>query len=87
VNIRGINDVYGVGELEAVGSALIEAHERGHDVDEWGPTIGERMCIAKCRLCGRLVWIVCLHGEETWRVGGNALNASCKGGLRKRPRS
>ena len=29
MNIRGISDVYGVGELEATGSALIEAHETG----------------------------------------------------------
>jgi hypothetical protein len=35
MNIRGINDVYGVGELEATGSALIEAHERGHDLGDW----------------------------------------------------
>src|SRR5215210_7446217 len=58
MNIRGISDVYGLGELEAAGSALIKAHERGHDLDEWGPIIGERMRIARCRLCGRLVWIV-----------------------------
>jgi len=30
-----INDVYGVGELEVAGSALIEAHERGHDLGDW----------------------------------------------------
>jgi len=35
MDMRGINDVYGVGELEATGSALIEAHERGHDLGEW----------------------------------------------------
>jgi hypothetical protein len=35
MNMRGINDVYGVGELEATGSALIEAHERGHDLGDW----------------------------------------------------
>jgi len=35
MNIRGINDVYGVGELEATDSALIEAHERGHDFGDW----------------------------------------------------
>jgi hypothetical protein len=34
MNICGISDVYGLGELEAAGSALIEAHERGHDLDE-----------------------------------------------------
>jgi hypothetical protein len=38
MNMSGINDVYGVGELEATGSALIEAHERGHDLGDWGPT-------------------------------------------------
>ena len=26
-------------------------------------------------------------GEETWRVGGNALNADCERGFRKRPES
>ena len=30
-----INDVYGVDELEATGSALIEAHERGQDFGDW----------------------------------------------------
>ena len=29
MNIRGISDVYGLGELEATGSALIEAQEGG----------------------------------------------------------
>ena len=38
MNMSGINDVYG-GQLEATGSALIEAHERGHDLSDWGPTI------------------------------------------------
>ena len=52
MNIRGISDVYGLGELEATGGALIEAQEGGHDLDEWGPTIGERMRIARCRWCG-----------------------------------
>jgi hypothetical protein len=33
--MRGINDVYGVGELEATGSALVDAHERGHDLGDW----------------------------------------------------
>jgi hypothetical protein len=87
MNIRGINDVYGVGELEATGSALIEAHERGHDLGEWGPTIGERMRFAKCRRCGRLVWIVRPPGVESWRVGGNALNADCALGFGRRPGS
>jgi hypothetical protein len=86
MNMRGINDVYGVGELEAAGSALIEAHERGHDLGNWCPTM-ERMRFTRCRLCGRLVWIVLPPGEETWRVGGNALNAGCAPGFRKRPGS
>jgi hypothetical protein len=30
-----INDVYVVGELEAAGSALIEAHECGQDFGDW----------------------------------------------------
>ena len=30
-----INDMYVVGELEATGSAFIEAHERGHDFGDW----------------------------------------------------
>ena len=72
MNMNGINDVYGLGELEAAGSALMEAHERGHDLGEWGPTIGERMRIAKCRLCGRLVWTVRPPGEE--------LSVRCAGG-------
>ena len=87
MNIRGINDVYGAGELEATASALIEAHERGHNLGEWGPTIGERMRLTRCRGCGRLVWIVRLPGVESWRVGGNALNADCAQGFRRRPRS
>ena len=87
MNMNGINDVYGLGELEAAGSALIEAHERGHDLGEWGPTIGERMHIARCRLCGRVAYTVRLPGEKTWRVGGNALNAGCAPGFSKRPGS
>ena len=84
MNIRGISDAYGVGELEATGSALIKAHERGHDLGEWGPTIGGRMRIARCRLCGRLAWIVRPPDEESWRVGGNVINADCERGFRKR---
>ena len=53
----GVNDVYGVDELEATGSAVVQAHERGHDLDDWR-LIGERMRAASCRLCGRLAWIV-----------------------------
>jgi hypothetical protein len=81
MNLIGISDVYGVGELEAAGSALIKAHEGGHDLDEWGPIIGERMRIAKCRLCGRLVWIVRPPDEEAWRVGGNAVHTDCERGV------
>ncbi len=82
--MTGTNDVYGLGELEAAGSALIEAHERGHDLGDWGPIVGERMRTAKCRLCGRLVWIIRPPGEETWRAGGNALNTDCAPGIRRR---
>jgi len=35
MDIRGFSDVYDVGELEATGSALIEALERGHDLGDW----------------------------------------------------
>jgi len=35
MDMRGTNDVYGLGELDAAGSALIEAHERGHDLGDW----------------------------------------------------
>ena len=84
MNMTGTNGVHRVGELEAAGSALIEAHERGHELGEWGPTIGERMRLAKCRGCGRLAWIVRPPGVETWRVGGNALNADCERRFRRR---
>ena len=33
-----INDVFGVGELEAAGSALIEAYERGYNLGDWRPS-------------------------------------------------
>jgi hypothetical protein len=36
--MAGINDVFGVGELEAAGSALIEAYERGHNLGDWRPS-------------------------------------------------
>jgi hypothetical protein len=42
------------------------------------------MRLSKCRGCGRLVWIVLSPGEERWRVGGNALNADCAPGFRRR---
>lgn len=79
----GLNDVYGANELEATGSAMIEAHERGHDLGDWR-SIGERMRVAGCRLCGRLVWIVRPPCEETWRVGGNVLEADCELEFRNR---
>lgn len=79
-----LNDVCGANELEATGSAMIEAHERGHDLGDWR-SIGERMRVAAgCRLCGRLVWIVRPPREETWRVGGNALEADCELEFRNR---
>ena len=77
------NDVYGVDELEAAGSALIEAYERGHDLGDWRP-IHERMRIASSRLCGCLLWIVRPPDEKTWRAGGNALNADCAPEFRRR---
>ena len=73
----GLNDVSGRDELEATGSAMIKAHERGHALGDWRSII-ERMRVAVCRLCGRLVWIVRLPREETWRVGGNALGGDCE---------
>ena len=79
----GLNEVYGRDELEATGSAMIEAHEHGHDLGNWR-TIGDRMRVAGCRLCGRLVWIVRPPREEMWRVGGNALEADCERGFENR---
>ena len=55
--MAGTYDVYGVGEREAAGGALIEAYERAHNLGDWRP-IHERMRIASCRLCGCLLWIV-----------------------------
>ena len=80
MSIYGLNDVYGGGELQATGSAMIEAHEREHNLGDWR-SIDERMRLAGCRLCGRLVWIVRPSGEKTWRVGGNALETDCERGL------
>jgi hypothetical protein len=76
IKAYGLNDMYGTDELEATGRAVFEAHERGHDLGDWRP-IHERVRVAACRLCGRLVWIVCSTSEEIWRVGDNAFNADC----------
>ena len=75
-NMAGINDVFGVGELEAAGSALIEAYERGYNLGDWRPS-NERMRIASYKLCGCLLWIVRPPDEKSWRAGGKALNAEC----------
>ena len=80
MHTNGVNDVHGADELEVTGSALVQAHERGHVLGDWR-LIGEQMRLAGCRLCGRLAWIVRPPGEETWRVGGNALNADCERGF------
>jgi hypothetical protein len=74
---RGINDVYGVAELVALGSALIEAHECGHDLEDWR-LVENRMRLANCRRCGGLAWIVRAPGEETWSAGGSVLNGHCE---------
>ena len=74
--MAGTYDVYGVGEREAAGGALIEAYERAHNLGDWRP-IHERMRIASCRLCGCLSWIVRPPDEKTWRAGGQALNVEC----------
>src|SRR5919112_2400464 len=74
---HGINDVYGVAELEALGSAMVEAHECGHDLGDWR-LVEARMRLANCRRCSWLAWIVRLPGEERWRAGGSALNGHCE---------
>jgi hypothetical protein len=73
----GVNDTYGIEELGATGSALIKAHKRGHVLGDWHP-VDNHMRAAGCMFCGRLVWIVRPLGEETWRVGGNAIEADCE---------
>jgi hypothetical protein len=74
---HGINDVYGVAELEAVGSDMVGAHELGHDLGNWR-LVEDRVCMANCRHCCCLAWIVSLSGEETWRAGDSALIAHCQ---------
>ena len=74
---HGINDLHGVAELEALGSAMIEARECGHDLGDWR-LVEDRMRLANCRRCCALAWIVRLPGEETWRAGGSALNGHCE---------
>ena len=74
---HGMNDVYGLAELEALGSAMVGAHELGHDLGDWR-LAEDRMRLANCRHCCGLAWIVGPPGEETWRAGGSALNAHCE---------
>ena len=73
----GLHHLHGVGELDAIGTALAKAHERGHDLGEWR-IVEDRMRFAVCRLCCRLVWIVRPPGKETWYVDGCAFNADCE---------
>jgi hypothetical protein len=75
---HGIDDVHGVAELEAVGSAMVEAHELGHDLGDWRFVEQHRMRLANCRRCRGLVWIVRPPCEATWRGGGSALNGHCE---------
>jgi hypothetical protein len=74
---HGIDDVHGVAELEALGNAIIEAHELGHDLGDWR-LVDDRMRLANCRRCRGLVWIVRPPGEGTWRAGGSASNGHCE---------
>jgi hypothetical protein len=74
---HGVNELYGVAELEAHGSAMIEARECGHDVGDWR-LVEDRMRLANCRLCRALAWIVRPPGDETWRAGGSALKGHCE---------
>ena len=73
----GINDVYGAAELKALGNALIEAHECGHDMGDWRLP-EDQMRLANCRRCGGLAWIVRPPGEERWSAGGSVLNGHCQ---------
>ena len=72
-----VNDLYGGGELEAHGSVMIEASERGHDLGDWR-LVEDLIRLADCRICCALAWIVRAPGEETWRAGGSALNGQCE---------
>ena len=74
---HGINDVDGVAELEALGSAMVGAHELGHDLGDWR-LVEDRMRMANCRHCCCLAWIFRPPGEGTWRAGGSALIAHCQ---------
>ena len=48
-----INDVYVVGELEATGSTLIEAHERGHAFGDWlADALRPRSQVQECQRSG-----------------------------------
>jgi len=40
-----VNEVYSRDELEATGSAMIKAHEHGHDLSNWRP-IRDQMRVA-----------------------------------------
>jgi hypothetical protein len=72
-----VTDLCGVGELDAHGSAMIEARECVHDLGDWR-LVDDTMRRANCRICCALAWIVRLPGEETWRSGGSALNGHCE---------
>jgi hypothetical protein len=77
MHFHGIDDVYGLAELEVLGSAVVAAHELGHDLGDWR-LVEDRMHLANCRSCSWLAWIVCMPGEETWRAGGSALSTHCE---------
>ena len=61
ISTYGLNDVYGGGELQATGSAMIEAHEHRHDLDDW-PPIGERMRVAPIEA----LWTAGLDRSVAW---------------------
>ena len=74
---HGIDDVYGIAELEALGSAMDQAYQCGHDLGDWR-LVEDRMRLANCRHCHGLAWVVRPPGEVTWRAGGSALNGHCE---------